>query len=159
MRLTIAAVGHGRGTPEVTLCDDFIGRARALGRQAGITQIAIEEVPVSKLREGRARRVEEAERLARKIPPGAHVVVLDPRGTNITSQGFAEQLAGLCEAANRDLVFVIGGPDGLPPDAFGSAQTLAFGAQTWPHLLVRAMLCEQIYRGLTILCRHPYHRA
>ncbi|MDE2464052.1 MAG: 23S rRNA (pseudouridine(1915)-N(3))-methyltransferase RlmH [Alphaproteobacteria bacterium] len=159
MRLTIAAVGHGRGTPEAALCEDFIGRARALGRQAGVTQIALEEVPLSKLRESRARRAEEGERLARRIPQGAHVLLLDPRGANMTSEIFAEQLAGLRDAATRDLAFVIGGPDGLDPQALGAAGSLAFGAQTWPHLLVRAMLCEQIYRGLTILCRHPYHRA
>lgn len=160
MRLTIAAVGHGRGTAEAALCEDFVGRARALGRSIGMTQVQLDEVPVSKLREPRARMAEEGERLARKIPEGAHVVVLDPRGHGMTSEDFAEMLASLRDAGARDLVFVVGGPDGLdPPRNIKPGRSLAFGPQTWPHMLVRAMLSEQIYRAITILAGHPYHRA
>jgi 23S rRNA (pseudouridine1915-N3)-methyltransferase len=78
----------------------------------------------------------------------------------MTSDAFAELLGVMRDAGARDLAFVIGGPDGLAlPDRIKAGRSLAFGPQTWPHLLVRAMLSEQVYRAITILAGHPYHRA
>jgi 23S rRNA (pseudouridine1915-N3)-methyltransferase len=160
MRLTVLAVGHARGTPEATLTDDFVGRAKAMGRNLGFSAASVEEVPVSKLREAKARIAEEGERLSRRIPEGAHVIFMDAKGKGMTSEAFAEMLAAMRDAGARDLVFLIGGPDGLDPGpAVKPGRSLAFGPQTWPHLMVRAMLCEQIYRALTILAGQPYHRA
>jgi 23S rRNA (pseudouridine1915-N3)-methyltransferase len=159
MRLLILAVGHARGTSEGALCDDFVGRAKTFGKRLGFSSVAAEEVAVSKSRETKKRIAEEGERLAARIPAGAHVVFLDARGKGMTSDGFAEMLAAMRDAGARDLVFLIGGPDGLDPGpAVKSSRSLAFGPQIWPHLLVRAMLAEQIYRALTILGGHPYHR-
>jgi len=160
MRLLILAVGHARGTPEGAMTDDFIGRAKAFGKRLGFTSVTVEEVAVSKLRETKSRISEEGERLAGRIPPGAQVIFLDARGKGMTSEDFAETLGAMRDAGARDLVFLIGGPDGLDPGPqVKSSRSLAFGPQTWPHLLVRAMLAEQIYRALTILGNHPYHRA
>jgi 23S rRNA (pseudouridine1915-N3)-methyltransferase len=160
MRLLILAVGQGRGTPENTLVEDYLGRARAMGKRLGFTSVAIEEAAASKLREARARIAEEGERLAGKIPQGAHVVLLDSRGKGMTSESFAEMLAAMRDAGARDMAFVIGGPDGLDiGPTMKAGRSLAFGNQTWPHMLVRAMLSEQIYRAMTILSGHPYHRA
>lgn len=126
----------------------------------GFTSVSIEEVAVSKLRETKARMAEEAERLAGRVPEGAHVVLLDAKGKGMTSEDFADMLGALRDAGTRDIAFVIGGPDGLAPlPGKKSGRSLAFGPQTWPHLLVRAMLAEQVYRALTILAGHPYHRA
>ncbi len=87
-------------------------------------------------------------------------MLLDAKGKGMTSEDFAEMLGALRDAGTRDLAFVIGGPDGLCPlPGKKSGRSLAFGPQTWPHLLVRAMLAEQVYRALTILAGHPYHRA
>src|SRR5215469_5144120 len=159
MRLLVLAVGHARGNPEGSLSEDYVGRARALGKRLGITSVTVEEVTVSKLREAKSRIAEEGERLAARVPPGAHVIFLDARGKGMTSEAFAEMLAAMRDAGARDIVFMIGGPDGLDPGpAVKSSRSLAFGPQTWPHLLVRAMLSEQIYRALTILGGHPYHR-
>jgi 23S rRNA (pseudouridine1915-N3)-methyltransferase len=160
MRLLVLTVGHARGTPEGTLSDDFAGRAKAMGRGLGFSAINVEEVPVSKLREAKARIAEEGERLARRIPNGAHVILMDAKGKGMTSEAFAEMLAAMRDAGARDLVFLIGGPDGLNPGpAVKPGRSLAFGPQTWPHLMVRAMLSEQIYRAISILANHPYHRA
>lgn len=160
MRLTVLSVGNARGTPEGALTEDFIGRARASGRNLGFTALTLEELAVSKLREPKARIADEGERLARRIPDGAHVILLDARGKGMTSEDFAEMLASLRDAGARDLAFLIGGPDGLDPGpAVKAGRSIAFGPQTWPHLMVRAMLSEQIYRALTILAGHPYHRA
>lgn len=159
MRLVILAVGHARGTPEGALTEDYVGRARALGKRLGFITVQAEEVPVSKLREAKARIAEEGERLASRVPAGAQAVFLDSRGKGMTSESFAEMLAAMRDAGARDLVFLIGGPDGLDPGpSVKSSRSLAFGQQTWPHLMVRAMLAEQIYRALTILSGHPYHR-
>jgi 23S rRNA (pseudouridine1915-N3)-methyltransferase len=160
MRLLILAVGQGRGTPENNLVEDYVGRARAIGKRLGFTTVAIEEISVSKLREARARIAEEGEKLAIRVPQGAHVVLLDSRGKGMTSESFAEMLAAMRDAGARDMAFIIGGPDGLETGPTVKAgRSLAFGNQTWPHMLVRAMLAEQIYRAMTILAGHPYHRA
>jgi len=159
MRLLILAVGHGRGTSEGALTDDYIGRANAFGKRLGFSSVVAEEVGVSKLREAKSRIAEEGERLAARLPRGAQAIFLDARGKGMTSEDFAEMLAAMRDAGAKDLAFLIGGPDGLDPGpAVKSSRSLAFGPQTWPHLLVRAMLAEQIYRALTILGAHPYHR-
>jgi 23S rRNA (pseudouridine1915-N3)-methyltransferase len=160
MRLAIIAVGQSRGTPEGALTEDYANRARAMGKRAGFNSVTIDEVNVSKLRETRSRIAEEGERLASRIPEGAHVVLLDAKGKGMTSDAFAEMLGAMRDAGARDLAFVIGGPDGLAlPDRIKAGRSLAFGQQIWPHLLVRAMLSEQVYRAITILAGHPYHRA
>jgi 23S rRNA (pseudouridine1915-N3)-methyltransferase len=160
VRLWIIAVGQGRGTSEGALSEEFVDRAVKTGRNMGFTAVSCEEVAVSKAREVKARMAQEAERLAGRVPAGAHVVLLDAKGKGMTSEDFAEMLGALRDAGTRDLAFVIGGPDGLAPlPGKKPGRSLAFGPQTWPHLLVRAMLAEQVYRALTILAGHPYHRA
>jgi 23S rRNA (pseudouridine1915-N3)-methyltransferase len=160
VRLWIYAIGHMRGTPEGMLCDDFIDRAFKTGRNMGFTAVAIEELPVSKHRDVAARMKDEGERLAARLPDGAHVILLDARGKGMTSEDFAEMLGSLRDVGTRDMAFVIGGPDGLGPlPGKKAGRSLAFGPQTWPHLLARALLSEQIYRAITILAGHPYHRA
>jgi 23S rRNA (pseudouridine1915-N3)-methyltransferase len=159
LRLHILCVGHGRGTSEGVLTDDFLSRAVKMGRNMGFSQIVLEEISVSKARETQTRIADECERLAAKVPDGAHVMMLDARGKGMTSEDFAEMLGALRDAGTRDLAFVIGGPDGLASlPGIKSGRSLAFGPQTWPHLMVRAMLMEQVYRSLTILAGHPYHR-
>lgn len=160
MRLLVLAVGHARGTSEGALIDDYIARANAFGKRLGLSSTVVEEVAISKLREARARVAEEGERLAARIPAGSHVIFCDARGKGMTSEAFAEMIGAMRDAGARDLVYLIGGPDGLDPGpSVKAARSLAFGPQTWPHLLVRAMLAEQLYRALTILGGHPYHRA
>ncbi len=145
--------------PQTALVEEYLTRARGIGRQLGFQSLNVEEVSLSKLREVHARMAEEGERLAARIPNGAHVIALDARGKGMTSEAFAEVLGAMRDAGARDLVFLIGGPDGLDSGpAVKPGRRLAFGPQTWPHLLVRVMLAEQIYRALTILGNHPYHR-
>jgi 23S rRNA (pseudouridine1915-N3)-methyltransferase len=160
MRLTVLAVGHARGTHEAALCDDYLDRATGLGRRLGIPRITVEEIAVSRARDANSRIHEECEKLANRVPSGAHVILLDAKGKGMTSEDFAEMLGALRDAGTKDLALVIGGPDGLSPlPGIKAGRSLAFGPQTWPHLLVRVMLAEQIYRALTILSGHPYHRA
>ena len=160
MRLWIFAIGHARGTSEGALVEDFVGRAQKMGRNLGFPAVTVEEIAVSKVRDTASRMKEEGERLADKLPDGAHIVLLDAKGKGLTSEDFAEFLGALRDAGTRDLAFVIGGPDGLGSlPGKKSGRSLAFGPQTWPHLLARALLSEQLYRAMTILAGHPYHRA
>jgi 23S rRNA (pseudouridine1915-N3)-methyltransferase len=131
-----------------------------MGRQLGFSPVVVEEVAISKARNAKTRIEEECARLAARVPEGAHAILLDAKGKGMTSEDFAEMLAALRDAGTKDLAFVIGGPDGLAAlPGIRSGRSLAFGPQTWPHLRVRAMLAEQIYRAMTILAGHPYHRA
>ena len=94
------------------------------------------------------------------VPDGAVVVMLDERGYNLTSETLAQRISGWQNLRITNLVFVIGGADGLSENVRRRADLLiAFGAATWPHLLVRGMLAEQLYRAQQILTGHPYHRA
>src|ERR1700721_2300560 len=130
-----------------------------MGRNMGFTAVSLEELSVSKHRDTEMRMKDEAERLSARLPDGAHIVVLDARGKGMTSEDFADMLGALRDAGTRDLVFVIGGPDGLAAlPGKKSGRSLAFGPQTWPHLLARALLTEQLYRAMMILAGHPYHR-
>ena len=159
MRLSVLAIGHARGSHEGALSDEYLDRAEKMGRKLGIAAISVEELTPSRARDVQTRTRDEAERLAARVPAGAHVILLDARGRGMTSEDFAEMLGALRDAGTKELAFVIGGADGLAPlPGIRAGRSLAFGPQTWPHLLVRAMLSEQIYRALTILAGHPYHR-
>src|SRR5689334_3971901 len=151
MRILTLAVGLARGTHEGALCEEYCARAGALGKRIGFSSVSVQEVAVSKMREPRLRISDEGQRLATKIPPQSHVVLLDAKGKGMTSDAFAEMVGAMRDAGARDLAFLIGGPDGLDPGPdIKSGRSLAFGPQTWPHLLVRVMLGEQIYRAMTI---------
>jgi 23S rRNA (pseudouridine1915-N3)-methyltransferase len=159
MRLTIAAVGRSRESPEQALCDLYCERARAIAPKLGFSKLELVVVDTSRAGSVDARMKEEADKIGRKISDDAHRIVLDEAGRTMTSETFAKRLRQLADTGTRDLFFIIGGPDGLAPSLRESAhERLAFGPQTWPHLLVRAMLAEQIYRALAILSGHPYHR-
>lgn len=158
MRLVIAAVGRARNAPEEAIAEDYLERARVLGRKLGFPKIELTVVETSRAANAPMRMAEEEKRLAAKLPKGAHIIALDERGRSLTSEAFARLLAKLRDSGT-DIAFVIGGPDGLsPPFRDAANERLAFGAQTWPHGLARAMLAEQLYRALAILAGHPYHR-
>jgi 23S rRNA (pseudouridine1915-N3)-methyltransferase len=94
------------------------------------------------------------------VPAGAALVALDRRGKVLDSQGFADRLARWRDNSVSDVAFLIGGADGHTETLLKEAElVLSFGAMTWPHLLARAMLAEQIYRAQQLLAGHPYHRA
>ncbi len=106
------------------------------------------------------RMAREASLLLAVVPKGAVIVALDERGKNLSSPEFAELLRGWRDNGRHDVAFLIGGADGLDPNVRHSAEMiLSFGALTWPHMLVRGLLAEQLYRAHSILNNHPYHRA
>ena len=160
MRLLVLAVGHARGTSEGALIDDYIARANAFGKRLGLSSTTVEEVASPNCARPARASPKKASDWRRAFPRSSHVIFCDARGKGMTSEAFAEMIGAMRDAGARDLVFLLGGPDGLDPGpSVKAARSLAFGPQTWPHLLVRAMLAEQLYRSLTILGGHPYHRA
>jgi 23S rRNA (pseudouridine1915-N3)-methyltransferase len=159
MRLMIAAVGRARNAPEDAIANDYLERTRGLGKKLGFTKIEFVIIETSRAANVAARQAEEEKRLSAKIPKGAYTIALDEKGRAPTSEAFARQLAKIRDGGTSDIVFLIGGPDGLSPALRNAAnERVAFGAQTWPHLLARAMLAEQLYRACAILAGLPYHR-
>ena len=102
---------------------------------------------------------EEGRVIAGALPAKCFTVVLDERGKALASEAFAELLRRHLDGGTADMAFLIGGPDGHSPEARDNAGLLmSFGPMTWPHRLVRVMLFEQLYRTVTIIAGHPYHR-
>lgn len=158
MKLLVAAVGRLKAGPERELADRYRERAVTLGRQLGFRSTEIIEVEESRRR--RPERIdEESRRLAAAIPENAVIVALDGRGKALSSSGLAGQLEQWRDRGIPAVIFLIGGADGIADALRRRAElVLSFGAATWPHQLVRIMLLEQIYRAMTILSGHPYHR-
>lgn len=157
MRIAVRAVGRMKSGPEKELAERYFQRLSRAGGALGLDFAGVGEFAESRARQAPERKRQEASLLQGS---GTDVlVVLDERGRNITSQQLAELIARHRDEGTKSLVFAIGGPDGLDEGLRGrAAAVLAFGAQTWPHQLVRTMLAEQLYRAATILSGHPYHR-
>src|SRR5215469_15716139 len=101
----------------------------------------------------------EAELILGALPPGCPLVALDERGTAWPSRALADRIAAWRDRGLPELGFAIGGADGLDGTVIDRAvETMSLGPLTWPHLLVRGMLLEQLYRAQQILAGHPYHR-
>jgi 23S rRNA (pseudouridine1915-N3)-methyltransferase len=161
MKLTIAAVGRGGAGPEAALAADYLDRLAAPGRNIGLGPALIVEVEDRRpARNTAARMKREGELLAGHCPPGAVLIAIDERGQDLKSTDLADRLGRWRDEGRRDAVFLIGGADGLDPALRERADlVLSLGRATWPHMLVRVMLAEQLYRAVTILAGHPYHRA
>lgn len=160
MKLILGAVGRLKAGPERELATRYIERTRAACRSVGLTGLDVRELDESRARRAEERKAEEARALAALAPAGARLIALDERGANATSEAFAHDLARARDAGAPAYALLIGGPDGLDPALRAQANlVLGFGAMTWPHQLVRVMAAEQIYRAITILSGHPYHRA
>jgi 23S rRNA (pseudouridine1915-N3)-methyltransferase len=160
MRILIAAVGRLKQGPERDLAERYRKRAADFGRKLGLQAFDIVEIKESRADNPERRMVEESIAIANVIPDRASAVILDERGATMNSASFAVHLQDWRAKDKPAVVFIIGGADGLAPSLRERADlALAFGTFTWPHQLVRIMLLEQLYRAVTILGGHPYHRA
>jgi 23S rRNA (pseudouridine1915-N3)-methyltransferase len=159
LRLHVAAIGKLKAGPESELAADYDKRISGLIKRAGITSFTMHESRESTKATASLRMAEEGEILKGFVAKSCFAMVLDERGSGLTSPGFAKLLEKQSSGGTGDLALFIGGPDGLSEDMRQSADAvLAFGTMTWPHRLVRVMILEQIYRALTIMLHHPYHR-
>ncbi|MSO77201.1 MAG: 23S rRNA (pseudouridine(1915)-N(3))-methyltransferase RlmH [Alphaproteobacteria bacterium] len=151
MRLLIAAVGRARPGPWRALYEDYARRVA--------WPIALREIDLRQPLAIAERRAREGALLAAAVPPGSIRVVLDALGKPLTSAAFAKRLARWRDDGAGHVAFLIGGADGHDRERLAAADfVLSLGAMTWPHMLARVMLVEQIYRAQQILAGHPYHR-
>ncbi len=151
MRLLLNAVGRARKGPERALFDNFAKQVR--------WPLEVNEVEERRKLPVAQQRQSEAALLLRGVPDDAVVIALDERGDTLTSRELAGRIGQWRDDGRACIAFVIGGADGLDETVRKRADLLlSFGRLTWPHLLVRGMLAEQIYRSQQILAGHPYHR-
>ena len=149
--IRILAVGRARQGPEGSLFEAYVRRMS--------WPIALEEIDIKAKLPPARRKAAETEKLLSLVPGGAVVVALDAGGTLLSSEGFADRLRHWRDDGTQALCLLIGGADGLDRAAFERADfVLSLGSMIWPHLLVRTMLAEQLYRAQQILSGHPYHR-
>lgn len=146
MKATILAIGKcKRGSPEAEIIGEYVKRSS--------WDVMIKE-------KDNANQEDEARFLQDNIPPAAKVIVLDERGANMSSLDLAAKIEGWMLNGCSEVCFLIGGADGHLPSTRDKADLLlSFGKLTLPHMLMRAVLAEQIYRVQTIINHHPYHRA
>ncbi|WP_281995562.1 23S rRNA (pseudouridine(1915)-N(3))-methyltransferase RlmH [Ruegeria faecimaris] len=155
MRISIVAVGRLRAGPEKSLLDDYLTRFDRTGRALGLGPARVIEVEDKK----NAGMGAEATLLRKALPKGTVICTLDERGRVMSSPDFAQKLGGWRDVGRQDLALIIGGADGIDPDLRAEADfSISFGSMVWPHMLVRVMLAEQLYRAATILSGGPYHR-
>lgn len=152
MRITLAAVGRDKAGPTRDLYQHYVKRLQ--------WPFTLREVEERKPLPPPALKRREAELLSEAIPGGAVLVALDERGKNLSSPEFASMIGQWRDNGVQDCAFVIGGAGGLDESLrSNAARSLSFGRMTWPHMLVRVLLAEQLYRAQSILSGHPYHRA
>ncbi|MDI6844459.1 MAG: 23S rRNA (pseudouridine(1915)-N(3))-methyltransferase RlmH [Anaerosomatales bacterium] len=154
MRIFVVAVGKLKEPYFQAAAEEYLKRLRPYA------EVRVVEVPDQDLARGeeRARRT-EAEAVLRALPEGAHVVALDARGVQRSSEELAERLSALALDGRSGIAFVVGGSAGLDPVVLERAdETLSLGKMTLPHQLARVVLLEQIYRAFRIARGEPYHR-
>jgi 23S rRNA (pseudouridine1915-N3)-methyltransferase len=160
MRLTIFAVGRMKPGPDAELVSRYTDRLAKAGKALGLDFDGLTEIPESRARTDALRKSEESAKCAAMArEPSTVLILLDERGKSLASRKFADRLADYRDTGISRAIFAIGGPDGHDPSLRDRADlVLSFGNQTWPHQLARIMLAEQLYRAVTILSGHPYHR-
>jgi 23S rRNA (pseudouridine1915-N3)-methyltransferase len=160
MKLTLFAVGRMKSGPESQLVSRYLDRLAKAGKPLGLDYDGVTEIAESRAALADLRKTEESEKCAALLRgPSTRLVALDERGKSISSRSFAETIGEWRDVGTARIVFAIGGPDGHDEALRARADlAVAFGKQTWPHQIARVMLAEQLYRTVTILSGHPYHR-
>jgi 23S rRNA (pseudouridine1915-N3)-methyltransferase len=162
MRLHLVCIGRLKAGPERELVGHYLDRCTGIGRSLGVTCVDSREIDESRARRSQDRKADEAKALRALLSNQltSAFIACDESGENLSSSVLAERIGRLRDEGRTALSLVIGGPDGLDPGFCGQAEfILAFGALTWPHQLARIMAAEQMYRALTLIAGHPYHRA
>jgi 23S rRNA (pseudouridine1915-N3)-methyltransferase len=155
VKISIAAVGRIKAGPEQIMLNDYLNRAALAGRSLALGPFSVVEVDERKAQ----TPVAQSARLVEAIPADAVAIALDERGEVLSSKDFAKMLARLRDQGTGTVVFLIGGADGHSKKLRDRAdRVLSFGPMVWPHMMVRAMLAEQLYRAVSILSGGPYHR-
>lgn len=156
MKLRIIVVGRDRNDPIVQAAGEYVERIR---RYFPIEVVEVKEEPLRKTTPHDRVKRAEAERIQKALREGEHLILLDERGKQLSSEEVAQRIDRLARDGISAVAFVIGGPVGLDPDFLRSAQERwSLSKMTLPHRLARLMLSEQLYRACTILRGEPYHK-
>lgn len=151
MRITLLAVGRMKAGAAQDLYQLYAARLR--------WPIAVKEVEERRSLPSEALKEQEGALLLAALPRGARAIALDEGGRQMGSREFATLLGRWQDDGTQELAFLIGGADGLSKQAQDTADViLSLGRVTWPHMLVRGLLAEQLFRAESILAGHPYHR-
>ncbi|WP_455477238.1 23S rRNA (pseudouridine(1915)-N(3))-methyltransferase RlmH [Bartonella sp. B41] len=160
MRISIFAIGRMKTGVEHKLIHHYLDRFIRNSGTVGLHFKILQEISESRAQTACQRMEEEGRKLIDFLPEKYRLIVLDERGQSISSFAFAKKLGCYRDEGVRDLVMALGGPDGHNEQIRKRADfLLSFGCMTWPHQIARILLTEQLYRAVTILCNHPYHRA
>lgn len=160
VRIALICIGRMKSGPEREMFERYFSRLKGVAKAVGVADVALHEIEESHARRPEDRREEEAVAILKMIGQRDAIVALDERGASPSSEEWAADIARARDFAQPVYAVVIGGPDGLSAALRAkSNKVISFGAMTWPHQLVRVMASEQLYRALTILSGHPYHRA
>lgn len=159
MQILITAIGRLKRGPDLELFERYAKRVSQLGDRIALGPLTVAELNESKTANAIGRRTDEADWLTKAAQQADHKVLVDERGKQFSSRAFATFLRTQRDGGTRTMAFLIGGPDGHGEHACNAAQTtLSLGPMTLPHGLARIVLAEQLYRAITILTGHPYHR-
>jgi 23S rRNA (pseudouridine1915-N3)-methyltransferase len=160
MRLFIGAVGRMKNGPENALFKEYFDRCNKAGPKIGLGPMQLAEIIESKNPRKPERQRLETQGLTKMPLKNSRIIVLDERGRNLSSVAFSDQLENWRDDGVPQTSFLVGGPDGLDPSIVNDADlVLSFGTMTWPHMIARILLVEQLYRSISLLSGHPYHRA
>ena len=151
MRVSILAIGKNRQGVFKDLYEFYAKRIQ--------WEIQLVEVEIRKTLDWKKQRLNETKKLLSSAPKGSHIVILDESGKLLTSRALSNWINNQVDNGAKDVSFLIGGSHGLDLSSISSPSlTISLGRVTWPHLMIRGMIAEQLYRAQQILKNHPYHR-
>lgn len=153
MKISIISIGKFDNSPHKQVFDTYIKRLKWKINLRELDLKNSNNLSVKKTQEG------EGALILKALKPSSKIIVLDEEGKQFGSVSFAKMISDFAVAGDSDLSFVIGGSDGLSQEVLKKAHLkISFGKMTFPHLMVRAILAEQLYRAQSIIAGHPYHR-
>ena len=153
MRITILSIGKFENSPHKIVFENYLKRLKWKVSLRELELKNSQNLSVEKMKEG------EGELILKAVKPSSKLIALDERGKEFGSIAFSKIISDFAVAGDSDLTFVIGGSDGLSPEVLKKAQLkISLSKMTFPHLMVRAILIEQLYRSQSIIAGHPYHR-
>jgi len=159
LKLFIGAVGRMKNGPESALFNDYFDRCNKAGPKIGLGPLQVAEITEAKNPHRSERQRLEALGLAKMPAQNSRIVALDEHGRDLSSVALSDQLKIWRDDGIPQDSFLLGGPDGLDRSIVRSADlVLSFGSMTWPHMIARILLVEQLYRSISLLSGHPYHR-
>ncbi len=153
MRITILSIGKFENSPHKAVFENYLKRLKWKVELREVELKNAQNMSVAKIKEG------EGDLILKALKPNSKLIALDEHGKQFGSIEFSKMLSDFALNGDSDLTFVIGGSDGLAQEVLQKASLkISLGKMTFPHLMVRAILVEQIYRAASIIAGHPYHR-